>query len=240
MEFTVTRYERAIVSDQNCNLCGKLCHPEQLIRHLGRHMMQIALFVVPKNLEDGEEDDPDDGSARVAAGSSRTNSAMSSHGSSSDHSGASAHHIDLRTDLESGNSETVAATVARLYAQIESQWPLACSFLETVACIYREGISAELFHKSLPEGVDVNAADEALGKLVELQLITQDPTRENSQFMMHELAQASIQNLLIIKGKMEKAVEETAARLLRAQPDKTSSADSVGCPVHPGAWMQLT
>lgn len=202
-------------------------------------MMQIALFVLPKDLKDGEEDDPDAGSAFVAAGRSRTSSSMSSHGPSSKHSNTSVHRTDLLRDLDSGNPERVEATVAIIYTQIENQWPLACYFLETMACIHRKGIPAELFYKPLPEGVNDNAAREALSKLVELALITRDSTHEKSQFTMHALVQASIQNLLSTRGKLETTVCDTATHLLRALPDDAFSNHEVGPPLHLGAWTQL-
>ena len=68
-EVLTQRAEGAIESEQSCPLCDKACIPSQLQSHLGRHMQQIALFILPGacdddaetvSLPDSSESDPDD------------------------------------------------------------------------------------------------------------------------------------------------------------------------------------
>ncbi|KAF8249120.1 hypothetical protein K440DRAFT_599255, partial [Wilcoxina mikolae CBS 423.85] len=57
-QVVVDRSERAIESKQRCNLCGHdNLSPHLLQRHIGRHMQQISLFVVPGSGMDDEESD---------------------------------------------------------------------------------------------------------------------------------------------------------------------------------------
>ena len=61
----VRRSERAAESKQDCTLCGQVnLAPRILQRHIGRHMQQIALFVIPNSEkeegEDGEDEDEDE------------------------------------------------------------------------------------------------------------------------------------------------------------------------------------
>ncbi|KAA8894845.1 hypothetical protein FN846DRAFT_785837, partial [Sphaerosporella brunnea] len=52
------RAERAIEPEQPCLLCGKAYSPRYLQNHLGRHLQQLALFVLPGSEEgDGSEND---------------------------------------------------------------------------------------------------------------------------------------------------------------------------------------
>lgn len=57
LRFMIDRAEQTIQSEQSCPLCGKDgLSPRGLRGHLGRHMQQIALFI----LGPGEEDDDED------------------------------------------------------------------------------------------------------------------------------------------------------------------------------------
>ncbi|KAF8536959.1 hypothetical protein BDD12DRAFT_746554, partial [Trichophaea hybrida] len=53
----VERGERPIESDQPCPLCLEAYPPRRLQSHLGQHMQQIALFVLPGAAEDDEDDE---------------------------------------------------------------------------------------------------------------------------------------------------------------------------------------
>ncbi|KAI5810634.1 hypothetical protein BZA77DRAFT_347640 [Pyronema omphalodes] len=55
----VDRSERVVESSQPCPLCPETHTPKRLQRHLGKHMQQIALFVLPGSLQEDEEDDDD-------------------------------------------------------------------------------------------------------------------------------------------------------------------------------------
>ncbi|KAI5816525.1 hypothetical protein BZA77DRAFT_353761 [Pyronema omphalodes] len=55
----VDRSERVVESSQPCPLCPETLTPKRLQRHLGKHMQQIALFVLPGSLQEDEEDDDD-------------------------------------------------------------------------------------------------------------------------------------------------------------------------------------
>jgi hypothetical protein len=57
----VDQNERAIESEQLCPLCGEKFQPKHLQKHLGRHMEQIALFVVPGSFEEEVDDNEDEG-----------------------------------------------------------------------------------------------------------------------------------------------------------------------------------
>ncbi|KAI5810394.1 hypothetical protein BZA77DRAFT_254952, partial [Pyronema omphalodes] len=53
----VDRSERVVESSQPCPLCPETLTPKRLQRHLGKHMQQIALFVLPGALQEEEEDE---------------------------------------------------------------------------------------------------------------------------------------------------------------------------------------
>ncbi|KAI5810627.1 hypothetical protein BZA77DRAFT_347636 [Pyronema omphalodes] len=55
----VDRSERVVESSQPCPLCPETLTPKRLQRHLGKHMQQIALFVLPGSLQEDEEDQDD-------------------------------------------------------------------------------------------------------------------------------------------------------------------------------------
>ncbi|KAI5810621.1 hypothetical protein BZA77DRAFT_391361 [Pyronema omphalodes] len=59
MAVLVDRSERVVESSQPCPLCPETLTPKALQRHLGKHMQQIALFVLPGSLQEDEEDDDD-------------------------------------------------------------------------------------------------------------------------------------------------------------------------------------
>jgi hypothetical protein len=52
----VDRAERTIQSEQSCPMCGKEhLSPRGLRTHLGRHMQQVALFVLPGSVQEEDE-----------------------------------------------------------------------------------------------------------------------------------------------------------------------------------------
>jgi hypothetical protein len=51
--------ERAVESGQPCPLWGIMLLPKILQKHLGKHMEQIALFVIPGSFEEDGDDDKD-------------------------------------------------------------------------------------------------------------------------------------------------------------------------------------
>ncbi|KAI5810624.1 hypothetical protein BZA77DRAFT_347635 [Pyronema omphalodes] len=53
----VDRSERVVESSQPCPLCPETLTPKRLQRHLGKHMQQIALFVLPGSLQEDEEEE---------------------------------------------------------------------------------------------------------------------------------------------------------------------------------------
>ncbi|KAI5810619.1 hypothetical protein BZA77DRAFT_347632 [Pyronema omphalodes] len=59
MAMLVDRSERVVESSQPCPLCSEILTPKRLQSHLGKHMQQIALFVLPGSLQEEEEDDDD-------------------------------------------------------------------------------------------------------------------------------------------------------------------------------------
>jgi hypothetical protein len=60
MTVLVDQGERSIESEQPCPLCADKMLPQALQRHLGKHMEQLALFVIPGSVEDDENDDSDE------------------------------------------------------------------------------------------------------------------------------------------------------------------------------------
>jgi hypothetical protein len=56
----VDQGERAIETDQPCPLCEGKYPPKRLQRHLGKHLEQIALFVIPESMEDEDDDEEED------------------------------------------------------------------------------------------------------------------------------------------------------------------------------------
>ncbi|KAF8244040.1 hypothetical protein K440DRAFT_663731 [Wilcoxina mikolae CBS 423.85] len=56
LQVVIDRVERSIDSKQPCPLCGEDHLPRRLQSHLGRHLQQIALFVLPGSSEDFESD----------------------------------------------------------------------------------------------------------------------------------------------------------------------------------------
>ncbi|KAF8244869.1 ankyrin [Wilcoxina mikolae CBS 423.85] len=75
----VERGERPMESDQSCPLCKEMYAPRRLQSHLGQHMQQIALFVLPGAAED-DEDDEDAKGAEKASGSQGASSSDSGKG----------------------------------------------------------------------------------------------------------------------------------------------------------------
>ncbi|KAI5810630.1 hypothetical protein BZA77DRAFT_391364 [Pyronema omphalodes] len=53
----VDRSECVVESSQPCPLCPETHTPKRLQRHLGKHMQQIALFVLPGSLQEDEEEE---------------------------------------------------------------------------------------------------------------------------------------------------------------------------------------
>ena len=139
----------------------------------------------------------------------------------------SKHFSDLRRESGSAGEETILATFAITFEQIRSQWPLAGSFLEIMACIDRQGIPVDLFHQSVPEGIDVNATGEALSKLIDFALITSAGS-ESSSFVMHALVHVSAQGYISAREKMQAAMEKTGKILQRILPNGKHENWSVG------------
>ncbi|KAF8539037.1 hypothetical protein BDD12DRAFT_839772 [Trichophaea hybrida] len=61
LQVVIDRGERSIDSKQPCPLCSEDHLPRRLQSHLGRHLQQIALFVLPGSSEDFESDSASDG-----------------------------------------------------------------------------------------------------------------------------------------------------------------------------------
>jgi ankyrin repeat protein len=61
LDIMVDRGSRAMEEKQKCRLCNEDHKPKQFMRHLGRHLEQIALFILPGAVEDeaGEEEESD-------------------------------------------------------------------------------------------------------------------------------------------------------------------------------------
>ena len=125
---------------------------------------------------------------------------------------------DLRRESGSAGAETILATFALTFEQIQSHWPLAGSFLEIMACIDRQGVPANLLHKSVPDGAGINAASEALAKLIDFALITQAAIGEDSSFVMHALVHVSIQEFLSTRERMQAAMKNTGEILQKILP----------------------
>ena len=139
---------------------------------------------------------------------------------------------DLRRESGSAGAETILATFAITFEQIQSQWPLAGSFLGIMACIDRQGIPGDLFRESqsAPDGLDVNAAGEALSKLIDFALITPAAIGEDSSFVMHALVHVSIQEFLSTREMMQAAMKTTGTILEEILPDGDRENWSVGRP----------
>ena len=140
--------------------------------------------------------------------------------------------IDLRRESGSGGAETILATFAITFEQIQSQWPLAGSFLEIMACIDRQGIPQGLFYEIPPDDVDANAVGEALSKLIDFALITEAALGEDRSFVMHALVHVSIQDHLSTRERMQSAMTQTGGILLRVLPNGEHENWSVGLPAH--------
>lgn len=138
--------------------------------------------------------------------------------------------LDLRRDSGSAGVETLLATFAITFEQVQSQAPLAGSFLEIIACIDRQGIPSNIFHESLPESIHENEAGEALGKLIDFALITEGSIDECLAFVMHALVHVSLQEFISSKGKMEGALQKTAEVLLKILPSGSYETWSVSRP----------
>ena len=134
---------------------------------------------------------------------------------------------DIRRESGSGSAgeETILATFAITFEQIRSQWPLAGSFLEIMACIDRQGIPVDLFHQSVPENADIGASDVALSKLTDFALITKAASSEgstigeNSSFVMHSLVHVSVQDFIFTRENMPAAIAKTGKILRKILPD---------------------
>ncbi|CCX34318.1 Similar to Serine/threonine-protein phosphatase 6 regulatory ankyrin repeat subunit A; acc. no. Q505D1, partial [Pyronema omphalodes CBS 100304] len=56
----IDRAERSVETKQNCMLCRQEFLPRRLRSHLGRHMEQIALFILPGSSDDAEDNSEPD------------------------------------------------------------------------------------------------------------------------------------------------------------------------------------
>jgi hypothetical protein len=140
---------------------------------------------------------------------------------------------DLRRDSGLGGAETILATFAITFGQIQRQWPLAGSFLEIMACIDRQDIPLGLFYEKLPENVNANAPSEALSKLIDFALITEAAQLgEGRSFIMHALVHVSIQDHLSTTNNMQSAMTQTGRILFRVLPNGEHKNWSVGLPAH--------
>ncbi|KAI5792247.1 hypothetical protein FPQ18DRAFT_378468 [Pyronema domesticum] len=69
LEVLIARGARAMEAKQKCPLCQEKYAPMQLRSHLGRHLEQIALFILPEaseNEDSGSDHDSDDGNISTA------------------------------------------------------------------------------------------------------------------------------------------------------------------------------
>ncbi|KAI5808296.1 hypothetical protein BZA77DRAFT_297552 [Pyronema omphalodes] len=113
MAVLVDRSERVVESKQPCPLCPETFTPKLLQRHLGQHMQQIALFILPGSLQEDEEDGDDDVEERNDediddeddGGSAASDEGSEQPGSKVDDGGESA---DLFSDSKN-DSETVVS-----------------------------------------------------------------------------------------------------------------------------------
>ena len=129
---------------------------------------------------------------------------------------------DLGRYSGSAGGETIFATLAITFEQIQSQWPLAGSLLGIIACIDRQGIPGDLLHASVPEKlkIDINTVVEALSKLIDFALITDAGTGKGSSFVMHALVHVSIQMFLSASGrKMQVSMKQAGKGLLKVLPN---------------------
>jgi uncharacterized C2H2 Zn-finger protein len=55
LEALIARGGRAIEEKQKCPLCREEHAPKQLRSHLGRHLEQISLFILPEDSEENED-----------------------------------------------------------------------------------------------------------------------------------------------------------------------------------------
>ncbi|KAI5806083.1 hypothetical protein EDC01DRAFT_133541 [Geopyxis carbonaria] len=55
--------ERAVLTEQQCPICSKRCQYAKIASHLGRHMQQIALFVLRESSNEEEDEEGGDGPA---------------------------------------------------------------------------------------------------------------------------------------------------------------------------------
>jgi hypothetical protein len=62
LDVMIDRGARAIEEKQKCPLCQEKYAPKQLRSHLGRHLEQIALFILPESSEENEDSGSDPGS----------------------------------------------------------------------------------------------------------------------------------------------------------------------------------
>jgi hypothetical protein len=62
LDVMIDRGARAIEEKQKCSLCQEKYAPKQLRSHLGRHLEQIALFILPQSSEENEDSGSDPGS----------------------------------------------------------------------------------------------------------------------------------------------------------------------------------
>ena len=136
---------------------------------------------------------------------------------------------DIRRE---SSEETILATFAITFEQIQRQWPLAESFLEIMACIDRQGIPVDLFHHSVPENADINAPGEALGKLIDFALITETAIDKSTLFVMHALVHVSVQEFISAREKMQDALVKTGKILREILPNGEYGNWSVGQPVY--------
>jgi ankyrin repeat protein len=81
LEVLLARGARAMEGKQKCPLCQEEYVPKQLRSHLGRHLEQIALFILPEaseeNEDSGSDHDSDDGNISTASDSDTKSKASS-------------------------------------------------------------------------------------------------------------------------------------------------------------------
>jgi hypothetical protein len=79
LEVLIARGARAMEGKQKCPLCQEKHAPKQLRSHLGRHLEQISLFILPEESEENEDsgldhDSDDGGISKTPDTKSRTSS----------------------------------------------------------------------------------------------------------------------------------------------------------------------
>ena len=88
-----------------------------------------------------------------------------------------------------------------------------------MACIDWQGIPGDLLNETASEDLDINAAGEALSKLIDFALITELAMSEGSLFVMHALVHAAIQAFVSASEKTQAAMSKTGEVLQRILPN---------------------